>query len=81
MLLGHVKKSDGNRGTLEISDGDEFVHDLGKSQTMPTEWSFKKVHGTGNLTPRRFVIAVDITAVSSLLKHAASFRLPTSRQG
>ena len=73
VLLGHVKKSDGNRGTLEISDGDEFVHDLDKSQTMPTEWSFKKVHGTGNLTPRRFVIAVDITAVSSLLKHAASF--------
>ena len=50
MLLGHVKKSDGNRGTLEISDGDKcfeqwFVHDMDKWQTMPTECSFKRVRG------------------------------------
>ena len=63
MLLGHVKKSDGIRGTLEISNGDKCfeqwcVHDMDKWQTMPT---------------RRFVIEVDITAATSLLKHAASF--------
>ena len=43
VLLEHVKKSEGNRGTLEISDGDKcfeqcFVHDLDKWQTMPTEF-------------------------------------------
>ena len=76
VLLGHVKKSDGNRGTLEISNGDKcseqwYVHDLDKWQTMPTEHSFKRVHGAGDLIPRRFVIEVGITA-TSLLKHAAS---------
>ena len=40
---------------------------------MPTEYSFKRVHGAGDLIPRRFVIEVDITAATSLLKHAASF--------
>ena len=78
VLLGHVKKSDVNRGTLEISDGDKCfelwcVHDLDKWQTMPTDYSFKRVHGAGDLSPRRFVIEVDITAATSLLKHAASF--------
>ena len=77
VLLGHVEKSDGNRGTLEVSDGDKcleqwYVHDLDKRQTMPTEYSLKKVHGAGDLIPRRFVIEVDITAATSLLKHAAS---------
>ena len=77
VLLGHVKKYDGNRGTLEISSGDKWfeqlcVHDLDKWQTMPTEYSFKRVHGAGDLIPRRFVIEVDITAATSLLKHAAS---------
>ena len=70
-------KSDGNRGTLEISNGDKcfeqrYVHDLDKWQTMPTEY-FKRVHGAGALIPRRFVIEVDITAATSLLKHTASF--------
>ena len=77
VLLGHVKKSDGNRGTLEISDGDTcfeqwYVHDMEKGQTMPTEYFFKRVHGAGDLIRRRFVIEVDITAATSLLKHAAS---------
>ena len=68
----------GNRGTLEISNGDKCferwcVHDLDKWQTMPTEYSFKRVHGAGDLIPRRFVIEVDITAATSLLKLAASF--------
>ena len=49
-----------------------YVHDLDTWQTMPTEYSFKKVHGAGDLIPRRFVIEVDITAATSLLKHAAS---------
>ena len=74
VLLGHVKKSD---GTLEISNGDKCfehwcVHDLDKWQTMPTEYSFKRVYGAGDLIPRRFVIEVDITAATSLLEHAAS---------
>ena len=78
VLLWHVKKSDGNRSTLEISNGDKcfgqwYVHDLDKWQRMPTEYSFKRVHGAGDLIPRRFVIEVDITAATSLLKHAASF--------
>ena len=77
MLLGHVKKSDGNRGTLEISNCDKcfeqwYVHDLDKWQTMPTEYSFKRVHGAGDLIPRRFVIEVDITAATSLLRRGAS---------
>ena len=68
----------GNRGTLEISNGDKCferwcVHDLDKWHTMPTEYSFKRVHGAGDLIPRRFVIEVDITAATSLLKLAASF--------
>ena len=68
VLLGHVKKSDGNRGTLEISDGDKCfeqrcVHDLHKWQTMPTD-SFKRVRGAGDLIPRRFVIEVDITTAT-----------------
>ena len=47
VLLGHVKKSDGNRGTLEISNGDKcfeqwYVHDLNKRQTMPAEYYFKR---------------------------------------
>ena len=75
--LGHVKKSDGNRGSLEISDNDKcfeqwYVHDLDKWQTMPTEYSFKRVHGAGDLIPWSLVIEVDITAATSLLKHAAS---------
>ena len=76
VLRGHVKKSDGNRGTSEISDGEKcfepwYVQDLDKWQT-PTEYSFKRVHGAGDLIPRRIVIEVDITAATSLLKHAAS---------
>ena len=43
------------------------------SQTMPTEYSFKRVRGAGDLIPRRFGIDVYITAATSLLKHAASF--------
>ena len=86
VLLGHVKKSDSNRGTLEISGGDKcfeqwYVRDLDKRLTMPTEYFFKKVHGAGDLIPRRFVVEVYIAAATSLLKHAASFRLPTSRHG
>ena len=78
VLFRHVKKSDGNRGTLEVSNGDKrceqwYVHDLDKWQTMPTVYSFKRVHVAGDLFPRRFVIEVDITAATSLLKHAASF--------
>ena len=70
VLLGHVKKSDGSRGTFEISNGDTcfeqwYVHDLDKWQTMPTEYSFKRVHGAGDLIPRRFEIEVDITAATS----------------
>ena len=64
VLLGHVKKSVVNRGTLEISNGEKFfeqwyVHDLDKWKTMPTEYSFMRVHGAGDLIPRRFVIKVD----------------------
>ena len=74
MLLGHVK-SDGNRGTLEISYGakyfDQWYVHLDKWHTMPTEY-FKKVHGAGDEIPRRFVIEVDTIAATSLLKHAAS---------
>ena len=44
-----------------------------KWHTMPTEYSFKRVHGAGDLIPRRFVIEVDITAATSQLKHAPSF--------
>ena len=77
LLLGHVKKSDGNRGTWEISDSDAcldpwYVHGLDKWQTMPAEYSFQKVHGAGSLIPRRFVAEVDIVAARSLLNHAAS---------
>ena len=49
------------------------MHDLDKWQTMPTDYSFKRVHGAGDLIPRRFVVEVDITAATILLKHAASF--------
>ena len=77
VLLGHVKKSDGNRGTLEISGGDKcfeqwYVRDLDKRLTMPTEYFFKNGHGAGDLIPRRFVVEVYIAAATSLLKHAAS---------
>ena len=77
VLLGHVKKSDGNRGTLEISGGDKcfeqwYVRDLDIRLTMPTEYFFKKVHGAGDLIPRRFVVEVYITAATGLLKHFAS---------
>ena len=70
-------RADGNRGTLETSTGDNcfkqrYVHDLDKWQTMPTEYSFKRVHGAGDLIPRRFVIKVGITAATSLLKLASN---------
>ena len=52
----------------------------GQMQTMPTDYSFKRVHGARDLIPRRFVIEVDITAATSLPKHCL-FWLPTSRQG
>ena len=39
---------------------------------MPKKYSFKKVHGAGDLILQRFVIEVDITAATSLLNHAAS---------
>ena len=45
---------------------------LNKWQTMSTEYSFKKVHGAGDLIPWRFLVEVDITSATSLLKHAAS---------
>ena len=76
MLLGHVEKTDGSRGALEISDGDKcfeqwFGHDLDKWQTMPTEYSFKKVHGAGDVIPQRFESA----------EACCLLRLPTSNQG
>ena len=76
VLLRHVNKSDGNRGTLGyLRWRPRYVHDLDKWQTMPAEYSFKKVHGAGDHIPRRFVIEVDIAAATSLLKHAASLGL------
>ena len=85
VLLGHVKKSNGNRGTLEISDGDKYfeqwyVHDLDKWQTMPTEYSFKKVHGAGDL------ISTALRDCGHHCRHESAeasclFRLLTSRQG
>ena len=56
VLLGHVKKSDSNRGTLEISGGDKcfeqwYVRDLDQTADDATEYFFKKVHGAGDLIP------------------------------
>ena len=80
VLLEHVKKSDGKRGTLEISKGQWHVHDLDKSQTMPTEYPFKRVHGAGGLIPRRFEIEVGHHCRHESAQACCLFRLPTSRQ-